>query len=140
MPVFVKAGGILPTRSHDVTDYDRRLLTDVTLSVAPGSYRLYEDDGTTTSESRSATTTVRYEEKGAARTVSIAAARGSFPGQVQKRTWTLSLPGTTHAPTEVSAHGVRLSPDAYHWDAETRALTVKLPRHTVHAPITVTAR
>ncbi|MFE9817031.1 TIM-barrel domain-containing protein [Streptomyces sp. NBC_00236] len=143
MPVFIKSGGILPTRTHDVTDNDRNPLTDVTLAIAsgaPGSYRLYEDDGTTTQKNRNATTTVRYEEKGSHRTVSIDAAKGSFHGQVKNRRWTLSLLGTTHAPTAVTAHGVRLSPDAYHWNPDTDVLTVTLPSRSVHTPVTVTVR
>lgn len=143
MPVFVKSGGILPTRTHDVTDNDRNPLTDVTLSIAAGdsgSYRMYEDDGTTKQKNRSATTAVTYREKGSARTVSIGAAKGSFKGQVKNRRWTLALLGTTHAPTTVTARGVRLSPDAYHWDAGTGVLTVTLPRQSVHTPVTVTVR
>jgi hypothetical protein len=70
--------------------------------------------------------------------VSIGAAQGSFPGQVKDRRWTLSLLGTTHAPTEVTATGVRLTSDDYHWDRATGTLTITLPRHTVHGPITVT--
>ncbi|WP_327173739.1 carbohydrate-binding protein [Streptomyces sp. NBC_01336] len=143
MPVFIKAGGIMPTRTANVTDNDRNPLTDVTLSIATGasgSYRLYEDDGTTKQKQRSATTPVTYHEKGSLRTVSIGAARGSFHGQVKNRRWTLSLLGTTHAPTAVTARGVRLTADAYHWDAATGALTVTLPGQSVHKPVTVTVR
>ncbi|MFJ9907526.1 TIM-barrel domain-containing protein [Streptomyces sp. NPDC101152] len=141
MPVFLKAGGILPTRTHDVTDDDRNPLTDVTLTIASGasgSYRLYEDDGTTARQRHSATTTVRYERDGSRHTVSIGPARGVFPGQVQSRQWTLSLPGTAHAPTKVTATGVRLTPRDWRWDSATGTLTMTLPRHTVHGPITVT--
>lgn len=143
MPVFIKSGGILPTRTHDVTDNDRNPLTDVTLSVAggaSGSYRLYEDDGTTAQKNRSATTTVTYREKGSHRTVTIGAAKGSFKGQVRDRRWTLSLLGTTRAPVAVTARGVTLPRDAYHWDAGTGVLTVTLPRRSVHTPVTVTVR
>jgi hypothetical protein len=141
MPVFLKDGGILPTRTHDVPGHDKAPLSDVTLTVAtgaPGSYRLYEDDGTTARPGHSATTTVRYGRSGSRHTVSIGAAQGSFPGQVKDRRWTLSLLGTTHAPTEVTATGVRLTSDDYHWDRATGTLTITLPRHTVHGPITVT--
>ncbi|MGW6202898.1 TIM-barrel domain-containing protein [Streptomyces sp. NPDC055089] len=143
MPVFIKAGGIMPTRTVNVTDNDRNPLTDVTLSIATGasgSYRLYEDDGTTKQKQRSATTPVTYHEKGSLRTVSIGAAKGSFHGQVKNRRWTLSLLGTTHAPTAVTARGVRLAADAYHWDAATGVLTVTLPGQSVHKPVTVTVR
>ncbi|WP_377273898.1 TIM-barrel domain-containing protein [Peterkaempfera sp. SMS 1(5)a] len=145
MPVFIKAGGIMPTRTNNVSADDRSPLTDVTLTVAtgaPGTYQLYEDDGTSTSQDgrrgHSATTTVQYREDGTRHTVSISPARGSFRGQVENRQWTLSLRGTAHAPTQISAAGVRLTQRDYHWDSSTGALTITLPRHTVHGPITVT--
>ncbi|MEU0430334.1 TIM-barrel domain-containing protein [Streptomyces sp. NPDC006290] len=140
MPVFIKAGGILPTRTHNVSGNDRNPLTDVTLTVATGSsgsFHLYEDNGTTKKRSRSATTTIRYRQNGPHHTVSIRPVRGSFPGQVKTRQWTLSLLGT-HAPTQVSAAGMQLSPHAYHWDSTSKVLTITLPRQSVHAPITVT--
>ncbi|WP_153542441.1 TIM-barrel domain-containing protein [Streptomyces sp. RB17] len=141
MPVFIKAGGILPTRTHDVTSNDKAPLTDVTLTVAtgaPGSYRLYEDDGTTTQKGHSATTTVRYRRSGSRQTVSIDPARGSFQSQVKNRRWTLSLLGTTHAPTKVTATGVRLTAADCHWNRNTSTLTITLPPHSVRGPITVT--
>ncbi|MET8413260.1 TIM-barrel domain-containing protein [Streptomyces sp. NPDC005195] len=140
MPVFIRAGGIMPTRTHDVAHNDRNALTDVTLTVAAGgsgSSRLYEDDATATGGGRSATTEIRYNESGGRHTVSIGAVKGSFRGQVTHRQWTLSIMGASK-PTRVTAAGAHLSPDAYHWDAATRTLTVTVPRHTVHAPITVT--
>ncbi len=143
MPVFIKAGGIMPTRTGNVTDNDRNPLADVSLSIATGasgSYRLYEDDGATTQKDRSATTAVTYREKGSYRTVSIGAAKGSFHGQVKNRRWTLSLLGTTHAPASVTVRGKRLGRDAYHWDAGTGVLTVTLPSQSVHTPATVTVR
>ncbi|MFG2421190.1 TIM-barrel domain-containing protein [Streptomyces sp. NPDC048448] len=140
MPVFIKAGGIMPTRTHDVAHNDQNALTDVTLTIGAGgsgSSRLYEDDATATGGGRSATTEIRYKESGGRHTVSIGPAKGSFRGQVTHRRWTLSIMGASK-PTRVTAAGVHLSPDAYHWDAATRILTVTVPRHTVHAPITVT--
>ncbi|WP_055586021.1 TIM-barrel domain-containing protein [Streptacidiphilus griseoplanus] len=144
MPVFLRAGGILPTRTHDVPADDRAALTDVTLTVAagaPGSYRLYEDDGSAAAAQHrggSATTTIRYGESGAHHTVSIGPAQGSFRGQVQSRQWTLSLLGTDRAPTEVTASGKRLTSGDYHWDGATGTLTITLPRQSVHKPVTVT--
>ncbi|MCT9007364.1 TIM-barrel domain-containing protein [Streptomyces rhizosphaerihabitans] len=140
MPVFIKAGGILPTRTHNVSSDDRNPLTDVTLTVAAGasgSFHLYEDNGTTKHKNQSATTTIRYRQNGSHHTLSIRPVRGSFPGQVKTRLWTLSILGT-HAPTKVSATGMQLSPHAYHWDSTSKVLTITLPRQSVHAPITVT--
>ncbi|MET8517573.1 TIM-barrel domain-containing protein [Streptomyces sp. NPDC005077] len=140
MPVFIKAGGIVPTRTHNVAHDDQSELTDVTLTIAAGgsgSSGLYEDNGTTAGPSRSATTEIRYKEAGGRHTVSIGPTKGSFRGQGNERQWTLSIMGTS-MPTRATANGVHLPPHAYHWDANSRILTVTVPRHTVHAPITVT--
>ncbi|MGQ4419804.1 DUF5110 domain-containing protein, partial [Streptomyces sp. SAS_269] len=137
MPVFVKAGGILPTRTHNVAHNDRNALTGVTLTIstgASGSYSLYEDNGATAA--KSATTRIRYRQTGSRHTVSISPVKGAYPGQVDKRRWTLTFLGS-EAPAKVSADGAKLSPDAYHWDGDTGMLTITLPRHSVHTPITV---
>jgi alpha-glucosidase (family GH31 glycosyl hydrolase) len=140
MPVFIKAGAIVPTRTNNVTNNDQNPLTEVTLNVsagAAGSYTLYEDNGTTTDRKQSATTTIQYTETGAKHTVTINPAVGCFHGQVTSRQWTISLLGVT-APTAVAANGAPLSANAFHWDGTTHVLTVKLPQRDVHTPITVT--
>ncbi|TKA02234.1 carbohydrate-binding protein [Actinacidiphila oryziradicis] len=140
MPVFVKAGAVVPTRTGNVPDNDQSPLTNATLTVAPGasgSSTLYEDNGT--SAARHATTTVHVKQAGTARTVRIDPAKGSFPGQVTTRTWTVAFLGAT-APHTVTASGVRLSPHAWHFDAATGRLTVTLPPRSVRTPVTVTYR
>lgn len=140
MPVFVKAGGILPTRTHNVADNDRNPMTDLTLTIgagAPGSYSLYEDNGTSTESGGSATTRIRYKESGSRHTVSISPTHSSFHGQVKDRQWTLSILGVS-APAHVTAAGRSLSPHACHWDSATEVLSIVLPRQNVHSPITVT--
>ncbi|MFJ1584343.1 TIM-barrel domain-containing protein [Streptomyces sp. NPDC088197] len=142
MPVFVKAGAVIPTRTDDVTANDKAPLTKVTLTVAAGasgSTSLYEDNGTTGGPGRSATTTVRYRESGGRHTVTVSPAAGSFPGQVRTRQWTVTLLGVA-APSHVTAAGKGLSPDAYHYDSATRSLTVTLPARSVHAPVTLSYR
>ncbi|WP_439654395.1 TIM-barrel domain-containing protein [Streptacidiphilus carbonis] len=140
MPVFVKAGAIIPTRTDDVTSNDQSPLTKVTLTVAAGasgSYTLYEDNGTTTKPGHGATTAIRYQETGTRRTVTISPTCGSFPGQVQSRQWTILLTGVTALASSVSADGSRLSPDDYHFDSTTHTLSVTLPRQSVHRSVTV---
>jgi alpha-glucosidase (family GH31 glycosyl hydrolase) len=140
MPVFVKAGSVVPTRTHNVTSDDKAPLTKVTLTVAAGasgSSSLYEDDGTTTGRGHTATTRIRYRESGARRTLTIGPTTGTFHGQVGTRQWTVSLLGVT-APSTVRVGGVQLSPDNYHFDPATRTLTLTLPPRSRHASITVT--
>ncbi|MFG1646671.1 TIM-barrel domain-containing protein [Amycolatopsis sp. NPDC049252] len=137
MPVFVKAGGMVPSRAKNVTDDVRNPLDALTLTVAEGAsstFTLYDDNG---SSGRSATTEVRYTAGN--HTVRIDPADGSFRGQVRDRRWTVAFLGAT-APKAVTVGGDRLAPSAYHWDAATRTLTVTLPPRNVHTPVTVAYR
>lgn len=139
MPVFVKAGGIVPTRTGDVTNDVHNPLTKVTLSVAtgaPGSYTLYEDNGSTTDPHQSTNTTIRYSESGGRHTLTIGPAVGHFTGEVADRQWTVAFLDAT-APTAVTANGVALAASAYHWDATAHTLTITLPQRDIHAPVVV---
>ncbi|MFE2886933.1 TIM-barrel domain-containing protein [Streptomyces sp. NPDC059272] len=141
MPVFVRAGAAIPTRTNNVTSNDKAPLTKVTLSVAAGasgSSSLYEDDGTTgTGRGHSAVTKIRYREKGTHHTVTITPPTGTFRGQVRNRQWTVSLLGVT-TPGSVRVGGAQLSSHAYHFDSTTHTLTVTLPARSARTPITVT--
>lgn len=141
MPVFVRAGAAIPTRTNNVTSNDKAPLTKVTLSVAAGasgSSSLYEDDGTTgTGRGHSAVTKIRYRENGTRHTVTITPPTGTFHGQIRNREWTVSLLGVT-TPGTVRVGGAQLSSHAYHFDSTTHTLTVTLPARSARTPITVT--
>ncbi|MFJ5034543.1 TIM-barrel domain-containing protein [Streptomyces sp. NPDC088560] len=140
MPVFVKAGGIMPTRSDNVTNNDHNPLTKVTLTIAhgaSGTFTLYEDNGTSAKKHHSATTKVQYAESGTRHTVTIHPTAGSFSGQVKNRQWTIRFLGANATDT-VTANGGRLPADASHWDDTTRTLTVTLPERSIHTTITLT--
>jgi alpha-glucosidase (family GH31 glycosyl hydrolase) len=140
MPVFVKAGGIMPTRSDNVTNTDQNPLTKVTLTIAQGAsgaFTLYEDNGTSAEKHHSATTKVQYAECGAQHTVTIHPTAGSFSGQVTDRQWTIRFLGAK-APGTVTVNGNRLSPDASRWDDKTHTLTVTLPERSIHTATAIT--
>ncbi|MEV5411459.1 TIM-barrel domain-containing protein [Thermopolyspora sp. NPDC052614] len=142
MPVFIRSGGILLTRTDDVANDVQNPLTKVTLTIgagASGSFTLHEDDGAPIKRLRSATTKIDYTRSGPTNTVKIHPTRGSYRGQVTTREWTLTFHNATQ-PTTITANGTRLRPDAYTWDAPTHTLTVKLPRHDIHKALTVTYR
>jgi hypothetical protein len=131
MPVFLKAGGIVPTRTDDVTNDVQNPLTKVTLTVAGGAdghYSLYEDDGSTTDPARSATTSVDYRERGGDHQLRIAPARGRFAGQVTQRQWTVQF-GNADSPHRVSVDGRSAQ---WRYDVATRTLTVDVPTRSVH--------
>ncbi|WP_107498737.1 TIM-barrel domain-containing protein [Actinacidiphila yeochonensis] len=140
MPVFVKAGAVVPTRTGNVANDDQSSLAKATLTVSPGasgSFSLYEDDGT--HAARHATTTVHTVHAGSTTTVRIDPTKGSYAGQPATRTWTVSFLGAK-APQTVTAAGQRLSPHAWSYDAASGRLTVTLPPHSVHTALTVTLR
>ncbi|MHA3700832.1 TIM-barrel domain-containing protein [Jatrophihabitans sp. YIM 134969] len=134
MPVFVRSGGIVTTRTNNVTGDVQNPLTAATVTVAQGangSSTLYEDDGTTSS-TRSATTAIAA----AGNKVTIGAAIGAFSGQVQSRAWTVRFTNAT-APTVVKINGTRVTAASWTWDSATRTLTVHAPKRTVHDTLVV---
>jgi alpha-glucosidase (family GH31 glycosyl hydrolase) len=137
MPVFVKSGGIVPTRTDHVTNDVQNPLTKVTLTVAEGangSYSLYEDDGSTVGK-QSATTAVHYTANG--HVLRIDPARGTYSSQVTDRQWTVVFTGAT-APKTVRVNG---APTAnWKFDANRHALTVTVPDRSVRAAATVSYR
>jgi hypothetical protein len=142
MPVFIRSGGILTTRTADVTNDVQNPLTKVTVTVAGGgngSFAMYEDTGTTTSLSQNAVTRISYTEAGATHTAQIAAAAGSFPGQVTQRQWTVRFLAAT-APSVVTVNGGSVPASAWSWDASAGTLTVTAPAQSVNQPLTVSYR
>ncbi|HWG13187.1 MAG TPA: TIM-barrel domain-containing protein [Streptosporangiaceae bacterium] len=142
MPVFLRSGGILTTRTDNVTNDEQNPLTKVTVTVAAGgsgSFGLYEDNGSTTDFHQSAVTRISYAEAGATHTARIAAAVGSFHGQVSQRQWTVSFVGAT-APASVTINGRVAAASAWTWDAGTSTVTVTAPVQSVHQVLTVSYR
>jgi len=139
MPVFIKGGGIMVTRSGDVANDDQNPLTAATVTVAqgaPGSFSLYEDNGTTTDAAQSATTAISYADH----KVTIAAANGAFAGQVRQRAWTVTFQNAAHAPTSVSVNGAKAAGGEWTWDSASQTLTVRAPAQSVSQRLVVSYR
>jgi hypothetical protein len=139
MPVFIRAGGIMTTRTDDVTNDVQNPLAEATVTIAggaSGSASLYEDDGTSPDGAHSATTAIRYTEGGPKHLVHIDPTAGSFAGQVSLRQWSVAFLNAT-APTTVTVNGKQAAPDAWAWDAATRTLTVDAPAQSVHSGLDV---
>ncbi|MFE0388364.1 TIM-barrel domain-containing protein [Streptomyces bungoensis] len=140
MPVFVRAGGIVAARADDVPHDTRSPLSAVGVTVATGSsgaFSLYEDDGTGSVPGRAATTRMRYTEHGDAHLLRIGPAKGTFPGLVSRRAFTVSCLGVEQPPRQVVADGTRLPATAWHWDADGHVLRISVPSHSVRDAVTV---
>jgi alpha-glucosidase (family GH31 glycosyl hydrolase) len=142
MPVFVKSGAIIATRTDDVTNDVQNPLTKVTLSVAGranGSFSLYEDNGQTTNLSQSATTPITYNEQGGNHVLRILPARGSFTGQVTQRQWTAEFRNADQ-PNVVQVDGQAVPASQWSYDAASRTLTVTVPTRSVRDATVVSYR
>ncbi len=104
MPVFVKAGGIIPEQpgqSHVDADPSVPLNLKV-YSGASGAFSLYSDagEGSGYAQGQYAQTPITYQEGGSSH-VTIGADAGHYPGQLSSRSYTVDLVDVT-APQQVS--------------------------------------
>ncbi|WP_432992460.1 ricin-type beta-trefoil lectin domain protein [Dactylosporangium sp. CA-233914] len=137
MPVLIKSGGIMPTRTDYVDNAAQRPLNQLTVNVAAGadgSFALYSDAG---EGAPTASTTAPLSWSEASRTLSIGAQTGSFPGAPTSRQYTLRL-WNSNAPTAVSIDGVQVPETAWSWNANTRTVTVTTASLPLNAAHTVT--
>jgi alpha-glucosidase (family GH31 glycosyl hydrolase) len=142
MPVFVKSGGIVPTRSKDVTNDVQNPLDAVTLTVAAGANghtSLFEDDGTTSDRTQSTRTDIRYTEGGQSAALRVDAPSGSFAGQVQKRAWTVRFVGARE-PESVTLDGNAAPAGSWTWDAASNVLTVQVAERPASQGVEVAYR
>ncbi|MGN8050883.1 TIM-barrel domain-containing protein [Curtobacterium sp. 22159] len=147
MPVFVRSGGIVPTRSHHVANDADGALDAVTVTVAngaDGAFDLHEDAGEDTPASNKATaaptglasTAIRYTQQRSGGTLDIAPARGTFAGQVRERAWTATITNADR-PAAVTIDGKPVAASGWQYDAATRTLTVPVDRRSVTERTTV---
>ncbi|WP_433887890.1 TIM-barrel domain-containing protein [Streptomyces sp. CA-111067] len=128
MPVFIRSGGIMATRTDYVDNAGQKPLTQLTLDIgagANGSFSLYEDAGDTNAftTGQSARTAVTFDNAG--RAVHIAAAAGSYPGLVSGRSYTVNLLDLTATPASVTVDGQPLAAGSgWSYSAATHQLTV----------------
>src|SRR5262249_26832113 len=117
-------------------------LTKVTVTVvagAGGHSSLYEDDGSSTDSSQSATSDIDYAEQGGNHQLRIAPPVGSFAGQVMQRAWTVEF-RNANAPQTVLVNGVGAQSAQWHYDASSRTLTVTVPNRSVEQATVVSYR
>jgi alpha-D-xyloside xylohydrolase len=89
MPLFVRAGSIVPTGPVRQFAADQPT-APITLLVYPGAdgrFSLYEDDGTSQQYLKGAWSRIPLAWDEASRTLTIGAREGAFPGMQQRRTF-----------------------------------------------------
>jgi alpha-glucosidase (family GH31 glycosyl hydrolase) len=147
MPVFVRGGGIVPTRTKNVANDSQNPLDAVTLTVAggaSGSFELYEDSGKNAPSAKgaagaSATTAITYTRANTGGTLDIARVKGSYPGKVTHRAWATAITNVDR-PTVVSVDGKAVGPTAWSYNADARTLTVQLAARPVSKQTSISFR
>ncbi len=89
VPLYVRAGSIVPF-GPELQYVQEKPADPITLSVyagQDGTFSLYEDDGLSYAYEKGASTRIELHWRDAARTLSIGARQGSFPGMLAKRTF-----------------------------------------------------
>ncbi|GAA2037381.1 glycoside hydrolase family 31 protein [Catenulispora yoronensis] len=125
MPVFLRSGGIMTTRTNYVDNAQAPLnqLTVNAAAGADGTFNLYEDagEGLQYQQGQSSTTTLGWNDS--AHALTIGAAAGTYPGAITSRTYTLKLSNASAA-SAVTVDGQQLPASSYSYNTASRTLTV----------------
>ena len=125
MPVFVRAGAVLPTQPlapHSTAAPSRHLVLSV-FGSRPGSGRLYDDAGQGFGYQHGACswTSFRHTATSAGQRLRIGAAKGRFAGSLARRSWTVRF-RDVDSPRSVTVDGVEVD---WHYDPSERGLTLR---------------
>ncbi|HVS67215.1 MAG TPA: TIM-barrel domain-containing protein [Mycobacteriales bacterium] len=140
MPVFVRAGSVLPTQpaaAHS-TDAPRDHLRLTVFGRHDGSGRLYDDagQGFGYQHGQYSWTAFRHTAGRRGQRLRIGAATGRFPGSLAQRSWTIRFRDVA-APKTVTVAG---RPVSYRYDRAGRVLTIRTPELATDRTWTVRVR
>ncbi|NIW44144.1 MAG: DUF5110 domain-containing protein, partial [Gammaproteobacteria bacterium] len=116
MPIFIKAGSVIPRtppRNFVLQHHLDTLLVDI-YPANRGVFSLYEDDGQTLAyrNGEFALTTLGFDQSGSMLTLSVNPSGGSFSGQPAQRTYLYRIHLADHAPDSVAWNGQLIPRDA----------------------------
>jgi alpha-glucosidase (family GH31 glycosyl hydrolase) len=143
MPVFVKAGGIIPLQpaSGNAQSAGTAPITLQVHAGANGSFSMYDDAGTGLGyqSAQSAQTPISYAENaaGATSTVTIGAASGSYTSEPSSREYTVDLVDESR-PTSVQVNGKTLASSAWSYNSSSSTLEVPVGAVATGSTATVT--
>ena len=94
VPMFVRAGSILPL-GPEMQYVGEKAWDNLEIRLYPGadgSFTLYEDEGDNYNYEKGVFTTIVFQWNDRSRTLTIGERKGSYPGMLQNRRFTLMLP------------------------------------------------
>jgi hypothetical protein len=141
MPVFVKAGGIVPEQAQ-MDHVDARPDAPLTLRVYPGDdgqFSLYQDAGTGTGyqHGQYSLTKITSASHGSVTSVTIHPSRGTYPGQPATRSFKVELAGLSR-PRAVMLNGQPLGAGDWTYDAASHTVTAAVSGLSLRASARVT--
>ena len=108
VPMFVRVGSILPF-GPEMQYVGEKAWDNLELRVYPGAdatFTLYEDEGDNYNYERGVYSTINFEWSDRSRTLTIGQRKGSFPGMIQSRKFTIVLPDGTSSVVEYKGEEV----------------------------------
>lgn len=98
LPLYVRAGSIVPV-GPALEWSDQKPADDLLLVIYTGAdarFTLYEDDGLTYAYEKGESSTIDLQWDDAARTLTIGARKGTYPGMLEKRQFRLIFVDEAH--------------------------------------------
>ena len=95
VPMFVKAGSILPL-GPEMQYVGEKAWDNIELRIYPGAdgeFTLYEDEGDNYNYENGQYATITFRWNDRSRTLTLGERKGNYPGMLQKRQFTIVLPG-----------------------------------------------
>jgi alpha-glucosidase (family GH31 glycosyl hydrolase) len=137
MPVFVRAGAVLPMQGYRPHESDGPADPLVVSAWAgrDGSFRLYEDggDGLEYRRGSYSFTRIAHDDRGRTSVITIGRARGRFPGRLARRRWEVRLVGVGR-PRGVTVNGRRARSS---YEPASRTVVVRTRRLATSRPVRV---
>ena len=96
MPLYVKAGSIVPLCKEDVQCAAVSDWKKLTLAVYPGAnaeFTLYEDEGDNYNYEKGVYSTITFKWNDKAGKLTVGAAQGEFPGMLKNRKFNVRIVG-----------------------------------------------
>lgn len=94
VPMFVRAGSILPL-APEMEYVGQKSWENLEIRIYPGAdahFTLYEDEGDGYQYEKGVYSTITFEWNERSRTLTVGSRQGSYPGMLQKRSFTIVLP------------------------------------------------
>jgi alpha-glucosidase (family GH31 glycosyl hydrolase) len=137
-PVFVRDGAVVPEQpAMDWSDQEPldRLIVNV-YGSGSGGFTLYEDDGESLDyEKHHALTPIsNIANRDGSHRIVIGPARGTFDGQVPRRSYELQLHGIDR-PASISVDGRLI--DGWAWDAAAATASVTIPERDIRKAVAI---